>query len=119
MGMTPGENHPPTTQPDHDGSTERLILRLYVAESAPNSEQAESNLRDLLQPLPDEAYALEVVDCLREPLRALHDGVIVTPMLLRLQPEPVRRIVGTLRDRDSVAGALGIPLAGRAERGDA
>ena len=118
MAVTPRENQTPATQPDHDGSAERLVLRLYVAESAPNSEMAESNLRALLEGLPEEAYALEIVDCLREPLRALHDGVIVTPMLIRIEPEPVRRIVGTLRDKESVAGVLGIATGQEAERGD-
>ena len=48
---------------------------------------------------------LRVVDILREPLRALVEGILVTPTLVRLSP-PVRHIVGDLSDRAIVLRAL-------------
>jgi circadian clock protein KaiB len=45
---------------------------------------------------------------LKEPMRALDDGVLMTPTLVRLAPNPVRRIVGTLGQRDTVLQALGL-----------
>jgi hypothetical protein len=48
-----------------------------------------------------------VVDILQEPLRALVEGILVTPTLVRLSP-PVRHIVGDLRDRGIVLRALGL-----------
>jgi circadian clock protein KaiB len=54
---------------------------------------------------------LEVVDFLREPQRALADGVIVTPTLVRLAPLPMRKVIGTLRDTLTVLAALGLPEA--------
>lgn len=85
-----------------------LTLRLYVAGDSPNSSEARANLEALLAGRPAEPYELEVVDFLREPQRALSDGVIVTPTLVRLAPLPVRRIIGTLRERLKVLAALGI-----------
>jgi circadian clock protein KaiB len=86
------------------------VLRLYVAGNAPNSAAALANLRALL---PDEetlggAVVLDVVDVLKEPARALDEGITVSPTLVRLLPLPVVRIVGSLSDRETVRVALGI-----------
>jgi circadian clock protein KaiB len=88
---------------------ERMVLRLYVAGDGPNSAAARSNLRRLLAGCDPETYTLEVVDCLRQPMRALQEGVLVTPTLLRVAPAPVRTIVGSLSDGPRVLEALGLP----------
>lgn len=75
-----------------------MQLRLYVAGNAPNSLRAMSNLRALCEEHFAGAYTLELVDMLDFPLRALEDGVLVTPTLLKLVPGPVRRVVGDLGD---------------------
>ena len=85
----------------------RVVMRLYVAGDAPNSVAARANLDRLLAEVRPPDYSLDVVDCLHEPLRTLQDGVLLTPTLLRLEPEPVRTIIGTLGDRRAVAEALG------------
>ena len=86
----------------------RLVLRLYVAGDGPNSVAARANLRRLLAPCDPSTYALEIVDCLREPIRTLQEGVLVTPTLVRLEPSPARTIVGTLSDKTQVMEALGL-----------
>ena len=94
----------------------RLLLRLYVAGDAPNSASARVNLRRLLEPYGPGACVVEVVDCLKQPLRALQEGVLVTPTLVRLEPGPVRTIVGNLSDAARVLEALGLEqLAGATE----
>lgn len=100
----------PAAAPDgmDNGNDDRLVLRLYVAGSAPNSARAEANLRALLRDADVGDYDLEVVDCIRDPGRALNDGVIVTPVLLKLAPDPAASIVGSLSDPERVALALGI-----------
>ena len=86
----------------------RLVLRLYVAGDGPNSVAARANLRRLLAHCEPSTYSIEIVDCLREPIRTLKDGVLVTPTLLRLEPKPGRTIIGTLSDSSQVIEALGI-----------
>ena len=86
----------------------RLLLRLYVAGDGPNSVAARMNLRRLLAHCEPSTYSLEIVDCLREPIRTLQEGVLVTPTLVRLEPKPSRTIVGTLSDSTQVTEALGI-----------
>jgi circadian clock protein KaiB len=97
-----------------DGSgndeTPPLVLRLYVAGDAPNSARARANLARLLSDVDPARYKLEIVDCLDQPTRALDDGVLVTPTLLRVEPPPHRTIVGSLSAADHVADALDIDL---------
>ena len=89
----------------------KLQLRLYIVSGAPNSIAARANLADILATLEDDAYALEVVDCAAQPKRALADGVLVTPTLLKLAPRPAQTIIGSLSDRKSVVEALGLEAA--------
>jgi circadian clock protein KaiB len=83
-----------------------LVLRLYVAGDAPNSTRARMNLRRLLRDVDPSRYRLEVIDCLEDPMRALGDGVLVTPTLVRVHPPPPQVVVGTLSALDRVADAL-------------
>lgn len=85
-----------------------MVLRLYVAGDGPNSAAARVNLRRLLATCDPSSYTMEIVDCLREPMRALREGVLVTPTLCRLEPEPVRTIVGSLSDTARVVETLGL-----------
>ena len=63
-----------------------LQLRLYVAGSAPNSLRAIANAKAICDEHFASGYGLEVVDLLEHPARALADGIIVTPTLLKLSP---------------------------------
>ena len=47
-----------------------LVMRLYVAGDAPNSVAARTNLRRLLASHDPSSHSLEIVDCLRDPMRA-------------------------------------------------
>lgn len=85
-----------------------LVMRLYVASSAPNSLLAIANLKSICQEFLDGNFSLEIVDVLDEPLRALADGIVVTPSLAKLSPSPVTRIAGNLSDRGSVTRSLGL-----------
>jgi circadian clock protein KaiB len=85
-----------------------MVLRLYVAGDAPNSTRARANLHRILMDVDPSCYELEVIDCLAEPLRALGDGVLVTPTLMRVEPPPPQVVVGTLSALDRVADALEI-----------
>lgn len=90
-----------------------LELRLYVADDLPNSVRALNNLRAICQEcLEDGDWELEVVDVFAEPMRALEDGILVTPTLLKLT-SPVVRVTGDLSQRETVLAAL--DLARRAE----
>lgn len=83
-------------------------FRLYVAGETQNSVQAVANLGALCRRHLPGRHEIEIVDVLREPKRALTDGIFMTPTLVKLVPSPVRKIVGTLAQTDSVLLALGL-----------
>lgn len=86
----------------------RLVLRLYVTGTLPNSVNALANLRKLCDLLPAGATHIDVVDVLQDPIRALTDGIVATPTLVRLAPEPVVRIFGTLAETAHISSVLGL-----------
>jgi len=85
-----------------------VVMCLYVAEGAPNSQQAVANLAAICTGLPRHSFALEVIDVLTDPMRALADGILVTPSLNKLAPSPAVRLVGNLSDTGTVLRALGL-----------
>jgi circadian clock protein KaiB len=97
---------PPRERQAEGADRPRLLLRLYVAGTAPNSLQARANLDAILEGAPP--HALEVIDVLTAPDRAKADQVVATPVLLKLAPPPLCRIVGTLGDAQRIRAALGI-----------
>ena len=101
--------HKPARGPAR-GSREFLSLRLYVAGQAPNSAAAIRNLGILFpgREALGQPVEIEIVDLLREPLRGLLDGVVLSPTLVRIAPPPVRRVVGNLSNHEAVLLALGI-----------
>ena len=86
-----------------------LQLRLYVAGNGPNSSQARANISSLCHEQFFDAFELEIIDLLEFPLRAVADGIIVTPTLLKLAPSPVQRIIGNLSDASQVLFTLRSP----------
>lgn len=83
-----------------------LGLRLYVAGAAPNSVRAIANATAICQEHFALSHRLEIIDVMWHPQRALADGVVVTPTLLKLRPEPLQRLVGDLSDTTQVLQAL-------------
>jgi circadian clock protein KaiB len=87
--------------------TPLLRLRLYVAGNAPNSLSAVANATSICEEYFALRHELEIVDLLAHPQRALADGILVTPTLLKLSPPPVQRVIGNLSDTKQVLLTLG------------
>ena len=88
-------------------------FRLYIAGDTPNSAQALANLAALCRTHLAGRHQIEIVDVFRQPQRALADGVLMTPTLVKLAPSPVRRIVGTLSRTRTVLHALKLEILDR------
>jgi circadian clock protein KaiB len=82
------------------------LLRLYIAGNAPNSLRAIANAKAICDEHFASGHDLEIVDLLKHPRRALADGIIVTPTLLKLLPLPVQKVIGNLSDTNQVLIAL-------------
>ena len=91
-----------------------LRLRLYVAGSAPNSLRAVANAKAICDEHFASEHELEIVDLLEHPAKALADGILVTPTLLKIFPLPALKLIGNLSDTAQVLSALsGKATAGR------
>ena len=90
---------------------ERYKFRLYVTSNVPNSTQAIANLAALCRTYLPDRHDIEIVDVLKEPRRALADGILMTPTLVKLAPSPGSRIVGSLSQTQPILQALGLELA--------
>ena len=85
-----------------------VVMCLYVAGKAPNSVKAIANLEAICRRHLKDGYKLEIVDVCEHPLRALSDGVLVTPSLAKVSPAPTSNVIGNLSDTGSVLAALGL-----------
>lgn len=96
----------PTPETSNDSTSERLMITLYMAGHSLNSLRAMTNLKTICQTYFAGHYQLEIIDIFDDPLRAVRDKVLVTPTLLKTAPAPVIRIVGDLRETETVVLAL-------------
>ena len=88
------------------------VLRLYVTGSTLRSTRAIENLRRVLESELPESYELEVVDVYEHPEAAAEHQILAAPTLIKLLPEPVRRIIGDLSDTERVLRGLDLPTRG-------
>jgi archaellum biogenesis ATPase FlaH len=89
---------------------EGLFVRLgYVTGSTLRSTRAIDNLRRVLESQLPDSYDLEVVDVYQHPEAAAEHQILAAPTLIKLQPEPVRRIIGDLSDTERVIRSLDLP----------
>jgi circadian clock protein KaiB len=83
-------------------------LKLYVVGRTPKSVEIIEELRKLLEDALDSHYHLHVIDVVESPQLAHKDKILATPTLEKVAPEPVRKIIGDLSDRETVLLALGL-----------
>jgi circadian clock protein KaiB len=88
-------------------SSTATILKLYVVSGTPSSDRAVAAVAHLRAALPGEV-AIEIVDVREHPQVAEAERIIATPMLVRVAPEPRRRVVGDLSDLERVRWGLGL-----------
>src|SRR5947209_19958405 len=96
-------------------SPEVWNLRLYVAGQSPRSVEAFSNLKKICETHLSGRYNIEVVDLVQHPQLAAGDQIIAIPTLVRKLPEPLRRIVGDLRDTEKALVGLQVRSANQTE----
>jgi circadian clock protein KaiB len=75
-------------------------LRLYVAGQSPRSLAAFANLKKICEEHLQGRYNIEVIDLVQHPQLAAGDQILAIPTLVRKLPQPLRKIVGDLRDRE-------------------
>jgi circadian clock protein KaiB len=83
-------------------------LRLYITGMAARSAAALAAIRALCDDRLSGRYELEVIDLYQHPALASADQIIATPTLVKRLPEPLRRLVGDLSNRQRVLAGLGL-----------
>jgi circadian clock protein KaiB len=81
---------------------EKLILRLYVAGTTPQSTRAILDARKLCEEHLGGRYQLEVIDIYQRPTLARDEQIIAVPTLVRHLPPPLRKLVGDLSNAERV-----------------
>jgi circadian clock protein KaiB len=92
-------------------------FRLFVAGNSPHSTHAIANLRELCRRHIPDCHQIEIVDVLREPKRALAEGILLTPVLVKLVPKPTVTLLGSLADFELARAALGLGVQGKSAYG--
>jgi circadian clock protein KaiB len=87
-------------------------LRLYVAGQTPRSVAAFANLKKICEEHLAGRYNIEVVDLVKHPQLAAGDQILAIPTLVRKLPQPLRKIVGDLRDTERALVGLQLRQAG-------
>jgi circadian clock protein KaiB len=81
-------------------------LRYYITGRSQSSQVSIEHLKKILDKKIGKYYHLKVIDILKNPVIAEKKKIVVTPLLERILPKPIRRIVGDLSDKDKVIVGL-------------
>lgn len=85
------------------------VLRLFVSGYSEATEHTLKSLHQLLEHSLHHPYTLKVIDIYKHPDQAEANQIAATPTLLRVWPQPVRRIVGDMTDVERVLRVLAAP----------
>ncbi len=81
-------------------------LRLYVAGQTPKSVMALRNLKQICEEHLLGRYEIEIIDLLENPQLAQGDQILALPTLVRRLPEPIKKIIGDLSNKERVLVGL-------------
>jgi circadian clock protein KaiB len=83
-------------------------LHLFVVGSTPRSVAALRNIQAICERYLKDRYSLVVVDVEQHPAKAVEEGLLGLPCLVKKRPGLVRRLVGDLSDQERVLKALSL-----------
>ncbi len=96
---------------DTTGEEHFFKFRLYIAGDGPHSLLAVASLNKVCEEYLAMRHEIEIVDVLLHPERALEDGVLLTPLLIKLAPGKTQKILGNLAYPDKILIAMGLPTS--------
>ncbi len=81
-------------------------LKLFITGASPNSVKAVTNIKSICEQYLKGNYTLEIIDIYQQPLLAQQEQIIALPLLIKLSPQPSRRLVGDMSDTKKVLKGL-------------
>jgi len=82
------------------------VLRLFISGHSETTENILKNLHQLLENSLCHPYTLKIIDIFKHPEQAEENQISATPTLLRVWPQPARRIVGDFNNADKILRVL-------------
>ena len=86
----------------------QIMLQLFVTGTTPRSVKAIANLRSVLAGELEAKVDLQIIDVLERPELAQDAKIFATPTLIKEIPQPIRRIIGDLSNKEKVLLGLEI-----------
>lgn len=84
-------------------------LKLFIAGMNPGSFRAIENVRDVCDRYLENNYELEVIDIYQQRQLLKDMDIIAVPTLIRMSPNPEKRIIGDMSDKKDLMEILEIP----------
>jgi len=92
-------------------SAGQYVLKLFVSGSSPRSTKAVANIRSICEEYLSGRYELEIIDVYQQPELVQSNQLLAAPTLVKEKPDPLRKVVGDMADRDFVLLSLNIQKA--------
>jgi circadian clock protein KaiB len=89
-------------------ANKEYVFRLYITGATPNSLRAVTNLKNICEMHIAGKYSLEIIDVYKDQERAEKEQIVALPMLIKLFPEPQRKLIGDLSNTQRVLDLLSI-----------
>ncbi len=89
-----------------DAQQQKYVLRLYVAGMTPRSQEAIRTIQSLCEEHLRGRYDLEVIDIYQQPVLARGEQIIAAPTLIKKLPEPLRKFIGSMADKEKMLVGL-------------
>jgi circadian clock protein KaiB len=116
------KNSPSTTQAleaaARKAKRQKYVLRLYVAGTTPRSQEAIRTVTALCEEHLAGRYDLEVIDLYQQPTLAKGEQIIAAPTLIKKLPEPLRRLIGSMADKEKLLVGLDLRPKDSGKRDD-
>jgi circadian clock protein KaiB len=86
----------------------KFELVRFSTGNTPRSIEAITKHKEILEENFQGKYKLKLVDIVKKPELAESENIIATPLVVRKLPQPIRRILGDLKDKENVLLGLGL-----------
>lgn len=97
-----GSQEQPIVFPSLQQPDQTYVFRLFVAGHSVATERILQSLHQLLEQSLLYPYTLKVIDVSKHPEQAEANQVSATPTLVRVWPQPIRRLVGDLDNAEKI-----------------
>lgn len=96
-------------------STEKYVLRLYIAGMSPRSIEAIGNIKRICEENMPGRYQLDIIDVYQQPIFAKEGQIVAAPTLIKELPPPISKMVGSMSDKERVLVGLDLRSIGKGD----